>query len=169
MKEKEFAYKVIKNIPFSTINVNSIIKKIGNEYIYNGMVIPFFNDKIASYYCVPVEIHIRYIENEKLVLFLNSSNQELENGKIVDFDEFSGKYKVQYKVSKIRSNSKWLDIKDIIIPKEYYFLSSKGVVQKDFTYRDVDADKWRKAVGNFFEDKKDCQAYRQRIIDSFNK
>lgn len=163
------AYKVTKIIPFTSFTPGCIIYKENDSYICNGHEIPFFNETIVDNYCIEIEIYKQEISTSTLILFPKSSRGvELERGSVIDFDEYSGKYKIQYK-SKNRTYTKWIDFEDIVMPKEYYFLSSKGIVQKDFTYRDEEVDKWRKAVGNFFEDKKDCQAYRQKIIDSFKK
>lgn len=173
MKEKnEIGYKVVKEIPFSTIAVGSFVRKKDDVFFINGANVPFFTDAIVKVYCTEVEIHKRELELNTNVLFHKTlGDDKLEHGVIIDFNEYTGLYQIQYKTkgSYKRTYTKWLKPEEIIIPKEYYFLSSKGVVQSDFTYRDEEVDKWRKAVGNFFEDKKDCQAYRQKIIDSFKE
>lgn len=173
MKEKnEIGYKVVKEIPFSTIAVGSYIKKKGDAFFINGANVPFFTDAVVKAYCIEVEIYKREFELNTNILFHKTlGDDKLEHGVIIQFNEYTGLYQIQYKTkgSYKRIYTKWLKPEEIIIPKEYYFLSSKGIVQNDFTYRDEEVDKWRKAVGNFFEAKKDCQAYRQKIIDSFKK
>lgn len=173
MKEKnEIGYKVVKQIPFSTIAIGSFVRKKDDAFFINGANVPFFTDAIVKAYCTEVDIYKRELELNINVLFHKTmGDDKLEQGVIIDFNEYTGLYQIQYKTkgSYKRTYTKWLKQEEIIIIKEYYFLSSKGVVQSDFSYRDEEVDKWRKAVGNFFEDKKDCQAYRQKIIDSFSK
>ena len=172
MKEKnDIGYKIVKPIPFSTIAVGSVVSKKDNAFFINGVNVPFFTDAIAKTYCIEVKIYKRELALGAVVLFIKTaSSDKLEHGVIVQFDEYSGLYQVQYRTKgSIRSYTKWLTLDEIIVPQEYYFLSSKGIVQRDVTYRDEEVDKWRKAVGNFFENKEECQAYRQKIIDGLNK
>lgn len=173
MKENnEICYKVVKEIPFSTISVGSFIRKKDDAFFINGKNVPFFTDEIVKAFCTEVELYKKEIElNTNILFHKTSGDNKLEYGVVIQFNEYNGLYQVQYrsKGNYKRSYTKWLNLDEIIIPKEYYFLSSKGVIQKDVTYKDEEADKWRKAVGNFFEDKKDCQAYRQKIIDNLSK
>lgn len=167
MSEK--AFKVIKLIPFSSLRIGTVIRKNINGFFINGINVPFFNEEIAKTYCTVIEIFKRQIENDAIVFFkLKPTSEILQQGVVTQFDEYTNLYQIKYKKNN-RTCTKILKLEEIVIPKEYYFLSSKGIIQKDVSYRDEEADKWRKAVGNFFEDKKDCQAYRQKIIDSFKK
>lgn len=162
-------FKIIKAISFTNLFPNMVIITNNGKYYCNNVEIPFFNEKLINEYCIEVEIFERTIDYNQEVYFPKTTGGvEFQKGKIINFNEFTGEYQVQYSKG-IYNYNKWLRINDIIIPQKYYFLSSKGIVQSDYTYRDEKVDKWRKAVGNFFEDKKDCQAYRQKIIDSFKK
>lgn len=164
--------KQLNKFRFQQLPLVLLSKKKGDVFFINGANVPFFTDAIVKVYCTEVEIYKRELELNTNVLFYKTlGDDKLEHGVIIDFNEYTCLYQIQYKTkgSYKRTYTKWLKPEEIIIPKEYYFLSSKGVVQSDFTYRDEEVDKWRKAVGNFFEDKKDCQAYRQKIIDSFKK
>ena len=97
------------------------------------------------------------------VLFESNAKYDLAKGQVVSFDEFTGEYKIKY-VSKNRPYYKRFKFEQLIVPKKYYFLSSKGIVQDAYEYNDCEADNWRKLIGNYFESKEDCKAYKEQLL-----
>lgn len=168
-------FKVRTVIPFTAIKKNTIIKKIGDKYYVNvkspdgcydnvGLVkIPFFNDELAQKYCDEIQVYPRQIDDNITVLFESDAKHNLSKGQVVSFDEFTGKYEIKY-VSKNRTYCRLFKFEELIVPKKYYFLSSKGIVQDTYEYNNCEADCWRKLIGNYFESKEDCQAYKEQLL-----
>lgn len=160
------AYEIIKEIPFSSLKYYSIIKEIDGKFYYKQMEIPFFNEKIVREYCKPIQIYEQEIKLHSIVLFKKTkSTRELTKASVIDFNELTNKYKIEYKEQN-KKKEKWINSNEITIPEKYYFLSSKGIVQDDYTYRDEQAEHWRKITGNYFLNKEDCQKYREKLINS---
>lgn len=166
-------FKVRTSIPFTSIKINTIIKKIGDGYYVNVKLpdgcsfkesrIPFFNDELAQMYCYEIQVYPRQIDDNMTVLFESNAKHDLAKGQVVSFDEFTGKYEIKY-VSKNRTYYKHFKFEQLIVPKKYYFLSSKGIVQDVYEYNDCEADNWRKLIGNYFESKEDCKAYKEQLL-----
>ena len=167
------SFKVITSIPFTSIKINTIIKKIGDGYYVNEKLpdgcsskvsrIPFFNDELAQMYCCEIQVYPRQIDNNMTVLFESNAKYDLAKGQVVSFDEFTGEYEIKY-VSKNRPYYKRFKFEQLIVPKKYYFLSSKGIIQDVHEYNDCEADNWRKLIGNYFESKEDCKAYKEQLL-----
>lgn len=54
--------------------------------------------------------------------------------------------------------------KDIKICEYYWFLDSKGIVNRAFLGLQSFADEWRKRIGNYFMDKESARAYKEKIL-----
>lgn len=47
---------------------------------------------------------------------------------------------------------------------KYFYLSSKGVIHPTWVQRDVQADKFRKTVGNYHQTKAAAEKYRNSLV-----
>lgn len=160
------AYKIIKSLPLTNLNEGAIIKKINNKFYFQSIEIPYLTDELIELYCIPIQIFQQEIPLNQTVYILRASkkNEHVKlKCKIDGFNEMNGQYCVRPEKHNI---CRWVTKNEIIVPKLYYFLSSKGIIQQDYTYRDEEAEKWRKAIGNFFETKEACKEYKEKILSS---
>lgn len=157
-------FMLSKQIPFCSILPGATIVKVGDIYYHDGAYIPFMTDSLVDQYCLKKEVYVpEYSLGSNCVVQIGSN---FYGCLICSFNEISGKYTVKYKAN---GESKWeYDVPEDRLKhfEEYYFLSSSGIVQRDYLYRDIETENWRKKVGNFFLDKKDCQAYKESIINN---
>lgn len=164
LMEKKTVYRLNELIPFCELPLNAIITKEGNNYYFHDMVIPFMNNKVASQYCSIETIYVpKYALGTKCLVQLKYSDNpnSFDICTIHEFNGKSGKYTIKYNRRSISDISE-----DQLKPlEEYYFLSSSGIVQRDYLYRDIETENWRKKVGNFFLDKEACKAYRERLLN----
>ena len=163
MENRIEKYKVILPIKFTIFKRDDIITKNNGKFYFNNELIPWLVDEVLGRYCRKLDSYKRQIENGRLVVIKLKYDNDVK-GKVEDFDEENGLYKVTYTL-KSRKHSRWFAIDELAVSTKYYFLSSKGIIQDDYTYRDEQVERWRKLVGNFFQTKEECERYRNELIE----
>ena len=64
----------------------------------------------------------------------------------------------------IKKNLFLIPEKDISISEMYFFVSSKGTFNSDYTGRDSPAENYRKSIGNFHKTKEEAIVYKDRLM-----
>lgn len=163
MENRIEGYKITSPIKFTTFKCNDIIKKIDGKFYYNDEIVPCLTEEALINHSTKTTLYERQFENGRLVVIKLKSDNDVK-GKVEDFDEENGLYKITY-IFKFRKHSGWFAIDELAVSTKYYFLSSKGIIQDDYTYRDEQVERWRKLVGNFFQTKEECERYRNELIE----
>lgn len=159
MDDQITVYKIIWPIPFSSLQVGTLIYPDGSYYQINGRRIPFMTPELINQYCEPVTIHKQIFNNGTYVACAIDTNYKL--GTIIGFSEEDGTYLI-----KLCQGGKelWLTTFDFVLAEKYYFLSSKGIVQETWSLLKPEADSWRRLIGNYFKTKEACKEYRNKLI-----
>lgn len=59
-----------------------------------------------------------------------------------------------------------IPVKRLVQTEAYYFISSSGQVHSAQLSKEIAADKWRKAIGNYFETKELATAYKDAMLNA---
>lgn len=164
----EFTFYVAKET-ISHLNIykgDKIFKKNGKLYFRkNGREIPSWLNVDSDYFKVENEPYKYNVgETVKYTIETNTYKQRhpdhLFIGVVTNIDERSITIKRDNSNGMI-DNVPYHNVKEKI--NVYYFIDSKGKIQSDYVGKDVEVDKYRKKVGNFYESKDLAREARNKI------
>lgn len=155
-------YKIIKKIPFTTIAVGSYIMVDSDNVVkHYGKEIPIDFPSIEKEYVEPFIPKAQLYKKDSFVVSIAFTLRKEKVGRVISFDDESGTYRIEF----LDGYTSYLSEDKLRPLKHYWFIDSKGAIQKDYLYRDVKADEWRKKIGNFFTDINECDTYRLSLYD----
>lgn len=158
-------YRLNKIVPYVGLPMFSILEVNERGIIeFNKKELPFLNESFLSLYCETVLRFLRKYENNTVLAYYNNDTRTYDIVTIVDYNENTGKYRIKCK--KWRNNTKLVKVDELFEPEKYYFVSSAGRVQTDFTYRDIEVEEYRKKMNNFFKTKEECEQHRIKLLNS---